>query len=796
MFKNYVKIALRNIVRSKFFAIINIVGLAMGMTVCLLIVMFVLHEFSYENFHKNKDQIYRICLEWGSEESKMIFAGSQPAIAPVFESQIPEVLKAVRVHKDYDAVIFDINNQPVKEKHLFFADPTIFEIFSFELLEGDKSSVLNEPFSAVISQTIAKKYFGNENPLGKTLLYQENLLKITGILEDVQVNTHLKCEILVAYSTRIALDQYPDNPWNHWGNDLTYILVPEDTDLSGLAQKMNDLVVKNAGKWFSTQMNLYLQSLNQIHWESEIRGDLGPKGDINYVYIFMSAALLILIIACFNFMNLSTSRNFRRMKEIGIRKVIGAKRNQLVKQFLTESFLIIFISIISSIALFEFVSPYLYRYLATNNVFETVQVHYIYLFIIGMLIIVGIIAGGYPALYLSKFKPIEIILHNRQTVSAKYSFRKTLIILQFAISIILILGSITIFNQLEYMKNSDLGFDKQDVLLIHVPYDNEELIQNYHVLRDELLENSSIISVSSAYTMPGINSRMNISVSKVDSPSDDPIIMQSLPADYGYVSSLKLKIVQGRDFSKDYSLDKTESVLLNQSAVLALNLDKPIGSKIKIPGEEHAREIIGVVSDFHIQSLHHKINPMVIYIKPEMVVTVAVKILPESFPSVKESVKNIFGNVFPDLEFTYRSMEEVYDQLYITEEKTGKLLLSFSLLAVFISCLGLLGLASLIAAQKTKEIGVRKVLGATTESILILFSKEFTRWIIVANIIAWPIVWFVMNKWLQNFAYRSNIDWWVYFIAGLITLIIALLTICIHAIRAAQANPIEALRYE
>jgi putative ABC transport system permease protein len=796
MFKNYIKVAIRNSIRSKFFSLTNIIGLVIGMTVCLLILMYVISELSYENFHDNRDRIYRICLEWGKEENKMKFAGSMPAIAPVLEAQIPEVIKATRIRKDYNAVIIDRDNHPVEEKNLFFADPAIFDIFSFKIKKGNKSSILVEPFTAVISQSVARRYFGDKTPLGETLKYGDFPLKITGIFEDIPTSTHLSCEILVSYSTRKALNQYPQKPWNHWGDDFTYLLLPDDVDLKALAQKMNDLLLKNTDEWFASRMKLIIQPINEIHWDIEARGDIGPKGNKNYIYLFLSAALLILFVACFNFMNLSTSHYFKRMKEVGIRKVIGARQNQLIKQFLTESLFIVLISIIISFASFETVHPFLYSYLNSTLVLESFHFQYLYAIIIGLIIFVGIFTGGYPAFYISRLKPVEILKKKSQFMTANVSFRKILIVLQFAISIILIIGSIIIFKQLDYMKNSDLGFEKHNVVLIQVPYGDEKLKQNYTVLRDELLKNSAIVSVSSAYTVPGINSKMNISVLKAGAPPESSVNLQALPADYGYASALNLSILAGRDFSKEFSLDKSESVILNQSAVRALSLQKPIGTKLKIPGDEHSREVIGVVADFHIQSLHHKINPMLIYINPGMMVTIAIKILPESIPFIFDFIKITWNRVLPDIAFNYRLLEDTYDQLYTAEKKTGILLSVFSLLAVFISCLGLLGMASLIASQKTKEMGVRKVLGATTTSILVLFSKEFSLWIIIANTIAWPIIWFVMNKWLQNFAYRSDINWWIFIIAGFISLLIALITISSQALRAAHSNPIEALRYE
>ena len=561
MFKNYLKIAFRNIFKFKAFSTINIMGLAIGMAVCLLMLMYVVNEVSYENFHKKKDRIYRISVEWGTEKGKMKFAGSMPALAEALNSQVPEVEKAIRIQKDYDAIIVNQVKEEIKEDNLFFVDPSIFDIFSFSLLEGDADNALVEPFSVVISEKQALKYFGYNSPIGKYLDYGDTPLKITGIMEDVPVNTHLKCEFLVSYSTLEALGKTFDKPWNNWGDDLTYVLLKNNASTNSLIEKMDELLLQNTGEWFASRMNFNVQHLSDIHWDTESRGDIGAKGNKMYIYIFLSAALFVLIIACFNFMNLSTSRYLERMKEIGVRKVVGAGRVQLIRQFLTESFLVTIISITIGIILFEFIHSLLYSYLNSKAMLNVINFNYFYGIVSGMVLIVGLLAGGYPALFLSRFKPVEIMKRKYVGAKTKLSFRNILVVIQFAISIVLIFGTTIIFQQLNFMKNSDLGFEKQNVLLLHFPFSNEVAKQKYSVLRDEFKKNLNVVDVTCAYTVPGINSRMNMSVLKEGSPPENSISLQALPADFGFSRSMGLKIIEGRDFSDKFSLEEQESVI-------------------------------------------------------------------------------------------------------------------------------------------------------------------------------------------------------------------------------------------
>jgi putative ABC transport system permease protein len=798
MFRNYIKIAFRQLIKHKVFSIINISGLALGMTACLLMLMFVVNETSYDNFHPDKDRIFRVITDWGKEGSRMKFAGAMPAIAPTLNEEVPEVEVAARVKHMNVAVITDADNQSVNEKNAFYGDPEIFDILNWRLLKGDQQSVLDEPYSVILSYKIARKYFGTEEALGQTLTINDKPYKVTGVMKDLPSNTHLNCEILVSYKTVHALGEYPERPWNVWGDDYNYILLKENVSVENIQKKLNSLLIKNAGDWYRGRMDLIPQPLSAIHWDNESRGDMGPKGNYLYVYLFLSASVLVLLIACFNFMNLSTSRYVDRMKEVGIRKVVGANRRQLIHQFLVESTLVALMAAAIGIYLFIVLNKSLYALLNIEFVVGASHSIYLYGIIVLLVCAVGLFAGGYPAFFLSRFRPVDIIKSGFRGVGSKLSFRHVLVVCQFSISILLIAGTLVVYQQLNYMKNSDLGFEKDDVLLVQFPWRNEEVKQKYPVLRDELLKNPNILSVSGVYTVPGVYSQFQMGARKAGDDPDNTVTLQALPADYGYVMSMGLELIEGRDLSREYALDGRESALLNETALKVLDLENPIGAKLLIPRNQEMTEmtVVGVVRDFHVQSLHNKINPMIIFIEPKMYAMMAVKISPVSPEATIQYLKKTWKSVLPFAGFNYRYMEDAYHSFYRTEEKSWKLITIFTCLALLVSCLGLFGLASFTTSKRIKEIGIRKVLGATAGGITILLSKQFTQWVIFSNLFAWPIAYYLLSRWLENFAYRMNLGPVPFLLSGIAALSIAALTVSFQAVKAALANPVDSLRYE
>lgn len=798
MFFNYIKVAFRHIRKNKVFSFINIFGLALGMAACLLMLMYVYNEKSYDDFHKEKKRIFRIITDWGNEGSKMKFAGSMPAIAPTLKAEVPEVEFAARVRPLAETVITDQNNQRLEEGNVYYADPDIFKILTWKIISGPTAQILSEPFTVVLSEKTAVKYYGNTDPVGANLTINERLYKVAGVMEELPPNTHLNCNILISYSTLEALGQYPEEPWNIWGDDYNYMLLKNNVQSETIRAKLNEFVVKYGGKWFEGRMDLIPQALSKIHWDNESRGDVGLKGNYLYVSLFLTAAILVLLIACFNFMNLSTSRYLERMKEVGIRKVAGANRGQLIIQFLVESVLISLIAVVCGAYIFSLIHKIIYSFLNVKLVLNSSHVITLYGLIAALVLFVGLFAGSYPAFFLSRFRPVDIIKSRIIGDKAKLFSRQVLVVLQYSISIILIVGTISIYSQINFMKNSSLGFEKEDVALLQFPWNNDEVKSKYQVLHDQILNIPGVISVSGAFTVPGINSQFQMSVRKPGASNEDAIGMQALPADYGFLKAMGLQLYSGRDFSREYSLDDAESLIINEAAVKTLALEDPIGKKILIPRGKKNQEmtIIGIVKDFHIKSLHHKISPIIIFLEPNLFGMMAVKVKPENSQQTISAVQTTWQNVLPLTKFNYRYMQDAYFNLYNAEEKTGKLISVFTCLALFVSCLGLFGLASFMASRRRKEIGIRKVMGASTGKMALLLSRQFTRWVLVSNLVAWPLAAYLLSRWLDNFAYRIKLGPLPFLLSGAAVFLIAILTVSYQAVKAAATDPVKSLRYE
>ncbi len=795
MFKNYFKIAYRNIKGHKVFSFINVAGLATGIAAALFMLMYVVSERNFDDFHLNKDRIYRVTGEWEDSGGARRFAASMPGIAPVLEQDLPGVEKAARIRPVSEAVVTIDKNLTLKLESAFYADPQLFEIFSWPLLQGAASAVLSEPFTVVLSQSSAGRFFGHEDCMGKSLNVNGQLYSITGVMEDSPANSHLQYEMLISYSTIQTLGEYPDNPWSVWGDDYTYILIKENTDLDNLRAQLNSMVGQYSETWFAERMSLGLQPLSEIHWDLQSRGDMGAKGSTLYVYIFLSASILVLLIACFNFINLSTSRYLDRMKEVGVRKVNGAGRGQLIQQLLVESLLVATISAVIGVYLFHLLNKSLYSILALEVILNARHFFLMYGMIFVLILLIGIVAGGYPALYLSKFRPADILKPGTTYFNPRSPIRQILVVVQFSISIILIVGTATIYRQLDFMKNSDLGFDKENVVLVQLPYGDPELQQKYPVIRDRFLNHPRINSASGAYSVPGLNSQFRMSVKKNPGGENESYSLQVLPGDFGFLDTMGLQIVEGRDFSREFSLDSQESVILNQSAVKALDLKDPLNKKIIMAGDRQM-SVIGVIKDFHIASLHTEIAPMIVYIEPKMYGTMAVKIASTNSEETLLYMEETWAEVLPMVEFNHRFMEDAYAGYYRSEEKTGKLMIIFTCLALLVSCMGLFGLATFITSKRIKEIGVRKVLGATSGQISILLTKQFAKWVVISNLAAWPVAYYLLSRWLENFVYRIDLGLLQFVLSGLAALVVAVLTVSFQTAKTALSDPVHSLRYE
>ena len=794
MIKNYFKIALRNLWKHKVFSVINIMGLAVGMAACFLIYLYVHFETSYDAFNTKANRIYRIVTDIHTPSDVLHWSSTSAPIVINMEKDFPEVESAVRI--SYQSFLVRKGNDKFQEKNTIMADSTLFQIFDFPLIHGDKKTALREPMSIVLSQSAAKKYFGNTNPVGQTVLLTGKNINatITGVMKDIPENSQIKADMIVSFSSqKLIYGQSLDSQWTSF-NLTSYILLKPHTDSKTLAAKFPAFIDRHTGKMLKdAQMSftLFLEPLRNVYLYST--RDDSKTGNIDNVYIFSVIALFILLIACINFINLTTARSAERAKEVGIRKVIGAAKFQLAKQFIGESVVISLMAFIVSVILCSLLLP-LFNQMAGKQVSTAFFYHPMYFVSLVLIAVgIGIIAGFYPALVLSSYKPVAVLKGRYATGTKGILLRKALVIFQFTISIILIIATIIVYNQLHYMRSQDLGFNKDQTIVIDTNDD-----KNKDAFKESLSGLPEVQSTTFSSGIPGEG--VNTAYSKVENNKNE---MQTTNldiyfVDFNFINQYKIKVVAGRGFSPEFGSDTTHAMVINESASRLLGFKSPeqaIGKDFDQWGRQG--KIIGVVKDFHYQALQEPIKALSMRIdSSDNYQFLSIKVDSKNLPSTIKSIESKWNQVIPNRPFDYSFLDESFDKQYRTEDRFGKLFFNFAILAIFISCMGLLGLASYSTLQRSKEISVRKVLGASISSITTLLSKDFIRLVLIGLIIASPIAWFVMNKWLQGFAYRVNIGWRVFIFAGFLAIIIALFTISFQAIRAAIANPVKRLRSE
>lgn len=795
MLKNYLKTAFRNLKKYKIFTLINISGLTLGIAAVLLITMYVFNESSFESTHKNSERIYRVNANFGSGDQPMKMAGVMPALGPAVKSNVPEVENYTRYIPAGDVKI-KYDSKEYNESKFFYADPSIFDMFTFELLNGNIKKPFQSYNSIVITQSAAGKIFGNKNPLGQILRVNDQDFYVSAIAKNIPAKTQLQWDFLASIE---HLEKSIPNfeTWTRFGDCYTYLLLKENASPLLLDKKINQILKNNVGQ-LANMIKLYTYKLSDIYLHSDVTFDISPKGNATFIYLFSAVAILILVIATFNFMNLSTVRSVQRSKEVGLKKVLGASRSNLIGQFLSESFLITTISVIFSLGLYYAVSPVLSSYLGYKiEVPEFINI-YFYLSVAGIILLVSFVSGIYPSFYLSKYKPVDTLKGAGKTSPGKLSVRKVLVVFQFALTIILISGTITILQQLDYMKNADIGIDKSNVVLVKFPAAAEGSEHKYTLLKSKLSEDPNIFGVSGVYTLPGINSEEQQTISLIQNSPRDNKLIRAIGVDYDFVSMMKVKILSGRNFSQDYITDVSSSIIINESAAKMLSLKNPVWTTVYIPenNSTKAAKIIGVVNDFKIESLHKKVVPYFLYINPQRFLNVAVKINGSETQAAIQTIKTTWAEVLPGVKIDYTFFEDKYSALYSDDEKTAQLFAVFSALAIFIACMGLLGLSSFTTLTRTKEIGVRKVLGAGIPAIIFILNRDYVKWIGIAFFAAVPSAVYLIELWLQDFAYRIDLSWWTFVLSGGISLVIAMVTISFQTVKAATANPVEALRYE
>jgi putative ABC transport system permease protein len=795
MLKNYLLLAVKNFRKQKLFSLINILGLTVGITCCLMIFLFIMNEFSYDRFHKNGKDIYRIYRVGNTNGEARNIPWVSPPYAKALANDYPDAVKsATRVSPDNDLVVY--NNISFNEKNIYLVDSNFFTFFSFRLLKGNPASVLNDPLSIVMTESAAKKYFGKEDPIGKVVDFNKKMrLKVTGIAEDVPANSHLDFDMVVPISN------WKDSPWmNQWPNNglFTYLQLNSAVHPDQLQKLFPQFMDKYLGKFYREagfKMDLVMKPLQGIYFEGENPFDGVKHGSKKMVYIFMSIAVLILVIACINFMNLATARATDRSKEVGLRKVMGAVRRQLAWQFIFESLLFAMIAAALALLLLQVIMPVYTSFLSyklpsywTNPL--------LYVFIAGVIIIVGVLAGSYPALLLSSFSPIESLKGKLKTGKNGAIFRKALVVFQFGISVLLIISVTVVLKQMHYVRTTDLGFDKEQSMIVKL--DNGKIWDKKIEFKNQLQADPAVASVSLMTGEPG-GFHDTYGFEAQNKPGEKLMINTEF-ADFEYGKTLGLKVVAGRDFSPQFPTDSTEAVIINQSASTLLGYSTPeqaIGKWVKnISGDSIRRTIVGVVEDYHYASLKQVIGPLVISTKKDDRRLALIKLKTTDLKQAINRIGKIYHANAPDFPFEYNFLDEKFDDLYKAEIKQESLLGIFSAIAICIACLGLFGLASYTALKRTKEIGVRKVLGSSVENIVLLLSKDLLKPVLLGTIIAVPAGYFIMQKWLQGFAYRTNIQWWLFATAAFVAILIALLTVSVQSVKAALANPVKSLRTE
>lgn len=794
MIKNYFKTAWRNLMKSKVFSLINILGLTIGITVCMMIFLFIMNEFSVDNFQKNGNNIYRVMRAFereGKSTSVAYLSGPySPALLNDFKGQI---VKSVRVNPTDNLVT--IGNLSFHEKKVVDVDSDFFKLFSFPLVKGDPSTVLQQPGNVVLTETTAKKYFGSiDNAMGKLVTLDKDLpLKVTGIAKDIPSNSHLQFDLVV------PLENYKDRSWmTTWINNgiFTYVQLSPHATQAQVEKQLPQFIEKYMGsamRRYGFHFTLSLTPLKDIYFETPSEyGDTVKHGDKTVVYIFLSIAILILLIACINFMNLSTIRAAERSKEVGLRKVLGALRNNLIWQFIGESVLLTAISCLLSVSLLLVVMPW-YNQLLGFALSISWNALSIWLFFFGVTVIVGVLAGSYPAFFLSAFSPVQALKGKLKSGKSSASFRQILVVIQFSISVLLIVGTIVIAKQLSYVKNRQLGYNKEQTVM--VPIDNNDIYQNMNAFKTGLQNQSIVQSVSCMSGEPGgfFDGHMFDVEGHIERWN-----ARTEFADFDFVKTLGLSIIAGRDFSSQFPTDTTDAVLINETAAAKLGWtpQQAVGKWIQNTVRDNAkRRIIGVVNDFNFQTLKQNIDPLVISSAMDRR-TILIKLKAGHISSGLKLIKAEYDKAAPDYPFEYKFLDQQFNDMYKKDIRQQSILTVFAGLAIFVACLGLFGLASFTATKRFKEIGVRKVLGSSVQNIIVLLSKDLLKPVLIASCIALPVVYWAMNKWLQHFAYKTAISWWIFVLAALITFGIALVTVSIKAIKAATVNPVEALRTE
>jgi putative ABC transport system permease protein len=806
MFKNYIKTAFRSLYKNKGFTAINILGLALGLATCLLIVFYVVDELSYDRYNTKHERIFRVNEDLKLGENNKQYAVCMAPLAKVLKDDYPYVEDAARLKAVGTRHVKkgDIN---IVENKVAFADPSLFNVFTLPMISGDAKTALAEPNSVVITETIAKKYFNTTNVVGKMMLFDDkNSYKVTGVINDIPKTSHFNFDFFLSMST------YPDSRSAEWlrSDYNTYVLLKNAADSKKLAASFPVLLKKYSGEQMQSQIGMSIDAfeksgsyfrmnltpLADIHLKSARSGELGPNGTTEYVYIFSAIAIFILLIACVNFMNLSTARSSNRAREVGVRKVLGSSRKHLIFQFLAESIMITLIATVIALIAATALLP-MFNQLAGKEIAITAQT-ITWLIPVSFIIVllIGSLAGSYPAFFLSAFQPIEVLKGKLSAGFKGGGLRSFLVVFQFAISVFLIIGTMVIYNQLNFIQTKNVGFNRDQVLVVENSW---ELGNQAKVFKQQLATLPGVTSATMTSFLPTSNNH-STSIFYKDAGLDqkNSIFPQNWQIDEDYIPTLDMKMAAGRNFSKEMVTDSS-AIIINEAAAQFLGFKDPLnktlykqeGSVSKVT----AYRIIGVVKDFHFNSLRQKIEPLVMRLANDNG-SLGIRVKTTNLPALIAQIKTKWTELSPNVQINYTFMDQDFDATYRAEQRVGQISIVFTTLAIIIACLGLFGLAAYAAEQRTKEIGIRKVLGADVTAIVSMLSKDFVKLVAIAILIATPAAWYLMHLWLQDFAYRINIQWWVLGVAAASALLIAFVTVSFQSVKAALANPVNSLKNE
>ena len=797
MIKNYLKIALRNFQRHKGYSFINIAGFAIGMACCLLIFLYVRHELSYDKYHKDVERVCRIVIDIRDQTANRVFALISPTVAPALKADYPQVEHAARALTSWNPRLVRRKDTLFYEDRFMHADQELFDVLTFQFIQGNSQEALARPNTLVVSQRMAIKYFGNANPLGDTLEINQQEYEITGVVKDSPENTHLKYDLIASLETLKDWEEM-----SNWYSTMfyTYLKLKPGVNVEEFSSQISRLADKYVGeqleRWRSTY-HYFLQPLSSIHLHSHLSYETEPPGNPVYITIFSFVGLFILIIACLNFMNLSTARAANRAKEVGLRKVVGAQKLQLIGQFLGESLLVAFLSLGLAMVIARFAIPLLNDLTGISLSFVALLSPIVLLSLFSGAVLVGMAAGLYPAFLLSAFRPAVTLKGVQRAGSRGIALRKVLVVVQFAISVMLIIGTLTMYKQFNFMKNQYLGFEKEQKLILPLR-GGINIQENFQSVKDMFSKHVSVSGVTVSSTVPG-RGVSNFGVSLVGEEDDKSQSMYHMYFDDDFIPDYEIDMVAGRAFQKEMKTDFMRAFLINEAAVKAFgwsNAEEALGKRLLTGWGGRVNPIIGVTKNFHYRGLQSEVEPLVMEFLPWGFRFITLSIDITDLNETLAFVKSQWKAMWPGYPFEHFFLDTDFDHQYRADEQIGNVFGIFTFLGLFIACLGLLGLASFTAESRTKEIGIRKVLGASVAGIVLMLSKQFTKWVLLANCIAWPVAYYFMDRWLKNFPYRIDMGIWIFVLSGVLVLLVAILTVSYQSIKAALANPVDSLRYE